>query len=215
MRKKKAAIQLSMSFLVMLIIAIVVFVLSVIFLGHFFIQASDLKLRLDEQTRMQIETLLAGNTRVAIPIDTRTVRGGNTADFAVGIKNTLPEPYFKVDIDPMAVKFIPIEDRNRLIDVSCADGLCYIQSYGGGSGEQRYDSSKPAIQYLVGNNGERKIEMNRDSIILVAAQPLRGAPAGHYIFTLRVCNGEHDFPTSCTAANTYDNTVHKIHVINR
>ncbi|MCB9359241.1 hypothetical protein H6503_04880 [Candidatus Woesearchaeota archaeon] len=206
---RKSSIQLSMNFLVMLIIAIVIFILSLSFLAHFFLAASELKLKLDSQTKSQIESLLAGNARVAIPLDTKIVKPGEPAIFGVGIKNTIPDTYFKVQFLTDG-KFIPAEAPDEGYDVKCFADLqqCVINGYIG----QSYDGGGYAIEYKVGNAGETNVKINEESIVLIGTKTLRKAPLGHYIFTVYVCVGASSYPV-CNLNNLYDDTVHKMHMI--
>lgn len=210
---KKAAIQLSMSFLVMLIIAVVIFLLSLVFLSDFFKQATDLKAGLDEQTRGQIEKLLSGNARIAIPLETKNTKAGDPVSFGVGIKNTdtsspLKE-YFKVELFNLG-KFIPADQPDTSKTVTCGEEICYINDYNSGS----YSSGDTAIEYIIGRNGEAQIYVNKNDVMVIAVLPYGNAPRGHYIFNVEICAGS-STPSSCNSNPTdlYDGTIHKIHVI--
>jgi len=207
---KRGTMQLSLGFLVMTIIAITVFVLSIIFLTDFFNQATDLKTKLDEQTRGQIESLLAGNARVAIPLETKETNIGDLVQFGIGIRNTLPEEYFKVEINTQG-KFIPAADPQSSYDLLCSDGICSINGYGT---DPRYVEGDPAVEYLMGNNGDIKIEMNNKGIMLFVTRTIGHAPRGHYIFNIEVCSAAAQ-PSSCGSGSSdlYDETIHKVHMI--
>jgi len=84
---KKAAIQISMSFLIMLIISIVIFTMGIFFINKFFTKAEGIKLVFDEKTSAEIERLLDDGSRVAIPFDKKTIRNGNFDTFGVGVLN--------------------------------------------------------------------------------------------------------------------------------
>jgi hypothetical protein len=212
-KKKRAAIQLTMGFLVTLIIAIVVFILSLNFLAQFFKQAEELKASLDDQTKRDIENMLAGNARVAIPVDTKSVRIGETGVFGIGIKNTQSATKFKIDFSTVA-KFIPVEDPNSICDLSCGTLVsgntysCFFVS--GCTGVTATLPTSAVISYSVGSNGDMTIDMNKEATNLIAIHPLRGTLRGHYIFNIKVCSGT-TTPTTC-GTTYYDGTIHKIHV---
>lgn len=212
---KKAAIQLSMSFLVMLVMAITIFILSLVFLGDFFDQSVQLKTNLDQQTRAQIQNMLRGNERVAIPLDTKRVKRGEPASYGVGIRNTLSNEYFRVILTGSA--FIPIESPEISHPISCSlnfetgNNICTINNYEG----QNYESSNinQNIQYLIGRDGKLNIQMNNEDISIIALQSGPRSPRGHYIFDVYVCADQTNYPTSCTSSNRYGDGVYKIHFI--
>jgi len=209
---KRAAIQLSMGFLVMLIIAVVIFILSLVFLSDFFKQATDLKTGLDKQTGGQIEKLLSGNARVAIPLETKNTKAGDPVQFGIGIKNTdTSSPLkdnFKVELFNLG-KFIPADQPDISKTVTCGDETCSVD-YTMGS----YNPGDPAVEYVIGRNGAAQIDVNRDDVMVIAVLPYGNAPRGHYIFNVEICAGS-SAPSSCNSNPTdlYDGTIHKIHVI--
>lgn len=211
---KKAGIQISLGFLITLIIAIVVFILSIAFLGDFFTQATELRESLDQHSRAQIEALLAGNARVAIPIETQTVSRGDPAYYGVGIRNTLPENYFKVQLHQSG-GFIPAGPDNNLYNINCVDGECRIIDATFNDPTGRFDVNLPVINYQVGRQGNLKIDINQQDTVVVATNPLSNSPRGHYIFNLMICSASGDHPSECNPNNLYDNSIHKLHMIVR
>jgi hypothetical protein len=205
---KRAGMQLSLNFLVMLIIAIVIFILSIAFLTDFFRQATELRTSLDDHSRSQIESLLAGNTRVAIPIDTKTTKPGDPVSYGIGIKNTLPSKYFTIKIHSQGA-FIPATDRSISNNLICDDKICKINA-----DFPRYTSGEPAIEYLIGRLGKLEIDINQDDTVVLAINPLSNAPRGHYIFNLLICSSDQE-NADCnpSSENLYDGSVHKIHLI--
>lgn len=226
---KKAAIQLSMSFLVMLIMAIVIFILSLAFLGNFFDQSVKLKTSLDQQTKGQIERMLAGNERVAISLETKTIKRGDVTQFGIGIRNTLAKEYFRIELSQNG-KFIPIENPEESYAMSCSERLDFeepinICTIGGSTnGGLRYEGQSYSsdviqnnIQYALGRQGKLKIEMNKEDIVPIAIQTGRTVPRGHYIFNVYVCSDEDSSDVPCTLGgsddNIYGDGVQKIHLI--
>jgi len=207
-KDKKAAIQLSMSFLVMLIIAIVVFMLSIRFLTSFWQKTDEIKLALDDQTKVEIERLLKGNARVAIPLETKKADRGESVSYGIGIRNTLPDEFFKISVHNTGL-FIPVENQNGDHVLSCSGAECTITGYSG----QGYEG-EPVILYLVGRGGEAKIEINKQDSIVIGMSSMNDAPRGHYIFNIEVCSGPSE-GVVCSASNYYGDspTPSKINLI--
>ncbi|MBT5022741.1 hypothetical protein HOK51_05755 [Candidatus Woesearchaeota archaeon] len=83
--KNKKAIQLSINFIVMLILAVAMFSGGLIFLNKFFSKTTEMKGNLDAQTEKQIEKLLDSGSPVVLPIHTKEVYRGKTAVFGIGV----------------------------------------------------------------------------------------------------------------------------------
>jgi len=212
---KKASIQLSLGFLITLIISLVIFILSIGFLTDFWKGVDELKTSLDQQTQAEIEKLLAGNARIAIPLDTQTTKPSKAVVYGVGIRNTLTTTsyeYFKVNMHNMGL-FIPVEAQNDDYMLSCSDMKCSIQD--GYDGQGYNDLADPnVISYLVGRDGDMNIKLNRQDTVGVAIMPNGDAPRGHYIFNIEVCAGNMAAMT-CSQSNYYGDmpTPSKIHMI--
>ena len=95
--------QLSINFLVVIILGIAMLVMGVVFVRKMFTGASDIKANLDKQTEEELENLMTSGERVAIPYTKKEVRAGKTVLFGLGILNVLGE------------------DKNFVIDVACGD----------------------------------------------------------------------------------------------
>src|SRR3989338_7287726 len=93
--KKKGAINLSVEFLVVIIISIVLFGMGVYFLYSLLWQAEDIKSNLDQRTEDEIQRLLIDEgKRVALPLHTADVFAGERHVFGIGILNVdVSEPY--------------------------------------------------------------------------------------------------------------------------
>jgi len=98
--KNKKAMELSINFIVMLIIAMALFSFGIWFAYKFFGGAEKMRTELDEQTQTQIENLLMqSNERVIIPFNSKTLDKSNSAIFGVGILNMLESPtQFTIEI---------------------------------------------------------------------------------------------------------------------
>jgi hypothetical protein len=211
-KNKSGGMQLSLNFLVMLIIAIVIFILSIAFLGDFFKQATELRTSLDEHSRAQIETLLAGNARVAIPIESRTTKPGDPVSYGIGIKNTLPQENFLVKIHSQGT-FIPANEPTQSYMLICGD-INYRGCSIDGFSLRNYNSGDIAVEYLIGRQGKTQIKINNDDTMVIALNPISKAPRGHYIFNILICSSYSeidDCPPS--VSELYDGSIHKIHMI--
>jgi hypothetical protein len=206
---KKAAIQLTTGFMVMLIIAIVVFLLSLVFLGEFFEQATKMKETLDQQTRRGIEYLLSQDARVAVPFDNMRVKAGEPTNFGVGIRNEVAtEPYFRIEIDS-SNKYIETvgQDQNEYI-LSCSGNICSIVDHPSLTGPDT-----EVIVYRIGRE-TLEIENHKQDIVTIALTPKKKAPRGHYVFNLKVCSGPNaNSVNQCGYDTLYGGSVHKLHLI--
>lgn len=85
----KKAIELSINFIVILILSIVIMSSSFILVRQFFGKATEMKAKLDSDTETQIRGLLVSGQRVAIPLHTKEAKIGEFVTFGVGISNIL------------------------------------------------------------------------------------------------------------------------------
>jgi hypothetical protein len=84
----KRGIEFSVGFLVGLVIAILIFSLSLYFVFKWFGEAEELKGDIDRQTQDRImSTLKTGNQQVGIPISVVETKKGNIAIFGLGVRN--------------------------------------------------------------------------------------------------------------------------------
>ncbi len=89
MRSRKAGIELSINFIVMLIIAIVVFSFGVKFVYDIVTEADDLASITQSQLEQKMESIMCDSSqRVCIGRTTKEVRPGRVDIFTLGILNT-------------------------------------------------------------------------------------------------------------------------------
>ena len=127
----KKAIELSVNFLVILIISIVIFVGGVSLTSKFLKVIEGREVEIDEQTRRQIESLLIDGHRVAIPIDQYRVHLGGFQTIGLGIYNTLADG---TDEFRVSMSYKRAYDANNIeIDAfenppapDCTDTYCFI-----------------------------------------------------------------------------------------
>lgn len=85
--EKKAAIELSANFLVIIIIAIIVFSMG-IYLAYQMLSLGEREIReMDDFLRTEIDRALTTGSRVAVGINSATINRGQNHIFGVGIRN--------------------------------------------------------------------------------------------------------------------------------
>lgn len=85
MMKNKKGMELSINFIVMLILAIAVFAGGLVFASKFFGHAQKVRGSLDAQTEKQIEKLLDSGSPVVLPISTKDINKNKFGTFGVGV----------------------------------------------------------------------------------------------------------------------------------
>ena len=83
----KKAIELSVNFLVIVILSIVMLTSGVLLIKQFFGTATDLEKTLDDRTVSHIEDLLDEGDYVAIPVKRKEIQRGDSQVFGLGILN--------------------------------------------------------------------------------------------------------------------------------
>ncbi len=91
--KNKRGIELSINFIVMLILAIAVFAGGLLFTSKFFGHAEKVRSNLDAQTEKQIEKLLDSGSPVVIPISNKDINRNKFDTFGVGVLAQYPGKY--------------------------------------------------------------------------------------------------------------------------
>lgn len=206
--KRKAALNLSVSFLVIIIICIAIFSFSIYFLKKFFTHAEEIKMVYDERTEKEIERILDDGSRVAIPFDKKTIYNGEFKTFGIGVLNMLntgPSNNFEIYI-----YFNKAYDKENT-KICEAPNPCW-STYPNdwliiSSGTQ--DSvSGVTIPKIIKNNEQEKF--------LLGVEPKNALP-GIYIFDLMVCVDAgaaiEDDTSKCPGSlpDPYDN-LHKLYV---
>ena len=195
----KRAFELSVSFLVILIICIATLSFSIYIVRKFFTHAENLRMTYDERTEREIEQLLDDGSRIAIPFDKKEIGNGEFKTFGIGILNTLNigmENKFRITVgfnkayDKKNVLICSISDQRKPPSV-CGEPNSWLKTSTGTN-----SSSGVLIQKTVKNNEQEKF--------LIGMQ-VKNALAGTYIFDLNV---QYETPPTYTP---YD-TTHKLYV---
>ena len=93
---KKAAISLSVEFLVVIIIAMVTLGLSTMLFSDVFRKVQETDIELKQQYKEEIWRLLDSGGLVVAPLTTQTVPRGEVAKFGVGVRNILDTQEFTI-----------------------------------------------------------------------------------------------------------------------
>ncbi len=86
---KKAAIELSVNFIVILVISIVVFSFGIYLMSQFFDYGNKVILERDEKHESALEDMMYSGEQVAIPFDHKRIGNKQYDKFAIGIFNTI------------------------------------------------------------------------------------------------------------------------------
>ena len=84
---KKAALELSVNFLVILIISVVVLGFGIYLMQQIFAGANETVLTWNDRMKAEIESALDDGSLVAVSFDTKDVHNGELATFGVGLLN--------------------------------------------------------------------------------------------------------------------------------
>ncbi|MBI2129178.1 hypothetical protein HYU07_02970 [Candidatus Woesearchaeota archaeon] len=187
--KNKKGMELSINFIVMLILAIVVFGLAVTLTYRFMQQAYATQKDLDQQTRAQILDALDTGSKVAVIPNSINVRAGKSDVAGIGIRNILDSG----DTFSISVKWDAAIDEK---------------------GETISTATEATTKWFVYPTTKTIKKFERD-IARVAFNIPGGAKAGTYIYNVMVCTGA-NCDASGGAANAqsqaYDQQIHKIYV---
>ena len=122
----KKAVELSINFVVMLIIAIVVFGMGIVLFTKFFQQAEDIKTNLDEQTRKELESKMMSSSEEVIVYPTSlTIRKGKADVIGVGILNIRGNEVFTLESEYQACY-----DRDGELESNCGPSATPDQPLG-------------------------------------------------------------------------------------
>ncbi|MFH1505433.1 MAG: hypothetical protein ABIE94_00375 [archaeon] len=156
----KKGVQIAVNFLVILIVAIVLFVLGLTLFYTVFRESADFEKTLSDRTRSRIESVLAQGKLIAIPDVQKEIERDNTNSFSIGVSNEFPtSQYFALEVKPdKAVDY----DGNQITPF----GTWVVQS---------------------NNFGEIQKDQYNARLILITVP--KDAKKGTYIFNVYVCEG--------------------------
>jgi len=173
----KRGVELSINFVVTLIIALIVFAAGIVLISRFFASAEETMLQLDAATERQLEGLLDTGERIVVLgrnsfSKTEIISPGGTAQFGIGVLNVESSDQFSVRItladgyDEGNRKITPLE--NWIIQ----------------SAESTSTNSPLSISKTIPQNTKEKI--------LLGITPPSAAQKGTYIFNVDVCRNQNN-----------------------
>ncbi len=160
--RSKRGIELSINFLVVVVLGLAFLSMGIIAFNKFFREAEALKVAFDERTQAELETALSRGEKVSIPFTEKKVFAGETAIFGLGILNIIGNNQLFV-VDVRCDEFIP---RGKNLPESCSEldnNLLYTP------------------RHTLKNNQQQKLP--------VAISTQKNTKGGIYILNVCVCTG--------------------------
>lgn len=183
MFNNKKGIELSVNFIVMLILAIAVFAGGLMFATKFFTKAESMRQNLDSETERQIEKLLDSGSPVVLPISTREIFRNKYDTFGLGVLAKCAGTYtFTV---PSTSAF-PKNKGDPAIAVPIAS------------------------EWLSPITDSKTLEKNEKGKFLILAKVPAGVASGTYIFTIQMNylkSGTTAASQNCPMDGPYDSPV--------
>lgn len=179
----KKGMELSINFMVMLILAIAVFGGGLMLMRKMFSSANDIKQSLSAQQESEIQNMLVNNNdRVVLPFSKKEVKRNGHTVFGLGINNMLREGMsgsggidtFKIDVKFSIAKFVGGEVCSNWAD--CGDG-------------QNPDD------YITLLTEEFEIPKNNQKIVEIPVIIPKAAKRGSYTYNINISydnNGNYD-----------------------
>ena len=94
----KKGVELSINFLIILILSLAVLASGIFFASKLLGTAIDMKQDLDESSKMEIENMLIEGVRVGIPFKSQKVERGKSVYYGLGILNVYPHDNFRISV---------------------------------------------------------------------------------------------------------------------
>ncbi len=173
---KKATLELSMGFIVTIIISIVVLGFGIAFVYRMYNSTIPMPKSLDKQISDAIASSLAPGNRCYIPFSSQKVPRKSAKGFGVGILNTIPgKKYFHVDYK--LSKFVNPEGVSESVPTA------------------NFKIMFPEQDVIVKNNEKKSL-----MLVFVAE---RAAKRGSYFIDVNICSSSSGFPAHCDSSNKY------------
>ena len=166
-RLNKKGIELSINFIVMLILAIAVLSFGIVFLSKLGEGGKKMSEQIDEQTAREIEALLDDGSRVAIPFTHQTTKAKKPVFFGIGVLNVLGVH----ETFSISVAYGPgyKSDKSPICDaVSCQTRIGML---------------------LLPTSAVHSLNHNERAMQRIAITPMPGAEKGTYVFDVQVTYG--------------------------
>jgi len=158
----KGAIGLSINFIVIVVISLVILGLGIAFLYQLVGGATETKAILDSKTQSQLERLLVdGGKKVALPIHSAFIYGGDFKSFGIGVLN--------IDEDTFGTSFSLDVKLSKAVDSS-----------------EKVISSSGADSWLMYSKGPYTIDENEHQSFAIGVKVPKTAKKGTYIFNAKI-----------------------------
>lgn len=163
LRRSKKGMELSINFIVMLILAITLFIFGIVFATKFFGDAEKTRVQISQQTKEEIHNLLLQqNAQVAIFPETIDLQRGENEIVGVGILNTGETGVFTVKTD---CKYLP-------------------------KGKTAFEPCKVGVTAFYDATAQYTIEKNDDEVVPIDfLVKEKDSPTGKYVFTITINKG--------------------------
>ena len=166
----KKGIELSINFIVMLVLGMAMFFGGLMFVMKFFGEAETIKGTMDAQTQRQIEAMLDSGSPFVIPIHSKEIGRKKHDTFGVGVFNDGTG-------DASMTKFTLQVQFNSAFNPRTNAQICY--------GGICADDQKPVIK----GAGEADIPVGAKHNFLLLAEVPPKTESGTYIYTVRIFKG--------------------------
>jgi hypothetical protein len=179
---KKAAIQLSVQFIVLTVLALVTVGIGFYIVTQIFITAEDYKGKLDEQTQENIiDTLTKSGDIISMPITSYTIRRGETEIIALGVQNSLE----RTETFTFQVQCSEAIDSDNTELCAVNQGIvCNTETTGFCS------------DWIILDTEEEELE-NRESVVVgLFVRVPDDAPSGTFGYTIKVYNDAEQYGTT-------------------
>lgn len=205
-RRNKRGIELTINFIVMLILGIAMLSGAIILTTKLFGKAKQYQSQVDANTQAEIKKMITStNDQVVIYPSRKTVGRKESATFGVGVQNTI-KGGGKEDEFTVGVQFARSYNKDKQTTCDNADI---------GEGLDKPCKSLPSTWPKQGTF--QKIKKNEVKSFPVPITVTTGTLSGIYVFDVRVCKRGMDANdcnkcASSPGCSLYDDLVHKIYV---
>lgn len=124
--KNKGSIQLSMNFIVVIVISMVILSLGIVLVKNFFRETQEEYAKISQQQHEEIINSLRGDNIVSIPFNSLDLRVGETDVVGVGILNLLnTDTNFRITVEDKGLAVVYIDEGKEIL---VKKGSTYVES---------------------------------------------------------------------------------------
>jgi hypothetical protein len=167
---KKGAIQLSLNFLVVIILSLAILTAGILLLKVFIGGAQEIQADLDSETESRMQALLDSGQKVVIPFSRQTITRGDSHLFGVGVLNIRDTTTYSLNV--------------RISEAIKPDDSVYDN-----------DVKLEARNWIDFDNTLFTLNKDERTRVLVLADIPNNAPSGTYIYNVEIKYGEVRYDT--------------------